>query len=1006
MKRWVLNMLSCKIQISRSFVTFLFILFSFNAFSQSQIKFSENKGQWENNILFRAQLDGGALFLENNCFTYSFYEKEKLRALHHSVQTQKNKQDNIRSHSFKMHFKGAKAPETVSAKQRSKNYSNYFIGSQLEKWASHVYDYSTIYYRNIYTGIDLEVTGTINSIKYNFILAPFSSIDAICMKYEGISSITVDNGELKITTPLTSFYEKKPYAYQEIKGERIEIPCSFVLQNSEVRFSVEKNYNPAYPLIIDPILIFCSYSGSLADNFGMTATYDNRGNLYAGGTTFNQGYPVTIGAFDTTFNFPADTAITDVVISKFDSAGSNLIYSTYLGGGNGTEIVSSLIVNSANELMLLGTTGSSDFPVTSNAFDTTFNGGSFLYYIENGTKYIAGTDIYLAKLSSDGSQLLASTFVGGSQNDGVNSSSMLAFNYGDYYRGEIQTDSLDNFYVASCTYSSDFPVTPGSFQQLSGGGLDGCIFKMSPDLSTMLWCSYIGGSADDCAYSLTLDDSLNVFTDGGTASVNFPVTPGVISPAFLGVTDGFVSKIKFDGSSILKSTFIGTPAYDQSYFIQYYKTGSVYIYGQSLGNFPVSPGAYSNPNSKQFIAKLNDDLTVIQKSTVFGNGNGTINLSPSAFLIDSCENICCSGWGGNILTGAPTFNMPLTPNAIQPSNPDGFNFYFIVFSQDFRSLLYASYFGGNISQEHVDGGTSRFDRNGVVYQAVCAGCGSNSDLPTTPGAWSNTNNSNNCNMGVIKFNLELTAASASVQASPSDSGCSQFTVKFLSTITSVGATSFYWDFGDGSFDTVNTSPTHTYNNPGTYLATLYAFGTCKSDTVVLSIVVDTTTTASFSYSKAPCDPSVYFSNNSINASSYLWNFGDGDTSLLENPKHSYSSSGNYVVTLITNPNDICPDTLIQSIPYTDIDTTGISIPNVFSPNGDNLNDLFEIKGLGDCHPFELKIYNRWGKLLFETTDPAMFWDGKVENKTAEEGIYYYVLTTDAGDFHGTVTLMK
>src|SRR6185436_360501 len=178
-----------------------------------------------------------------------------------------------------------------------------------------------------------------------------------------------ENGSLKIETPLTTIVESKPYAYQEINGTRVTVPCHFVVNDKEVTFSLPSTYRSDLPLVIDPTLIFCSYSGSLADNFGMTATYDNQGNFYAGGTAFAQGYPITSSAFDTTYNGIVQPSRTDVVITKYNSTGTNLIYSTYLGGAVSTEIISSIIVNSSNQLMILGTTGSSDFPVTSNAFD-------------------------------------------------------------------------------------------------------------------------------------------------------------------------------------------------------------------------------------------------------------------------------------------------------------------------------------------------------------------------------------------------------------------------------------------------------------------------------------------------------------------------------------------------------------------------------------------------------------------------------------------------------------
>ena len=132
---------------------------------------------------------------------------------------------------------------------------------------------------------------------------------------------------------------------------------------------------------------------------------------------------------------------------------------------------------------------------------------------------------------------------------------------------------------------------------------------------------------------------------------------------------------------------------------------------------PITSGVYSNANSKQFIQQLNSQLNTLLASTVFGNGNGAINISPSAFSVDCAGNIYISGWGGNIIFLNPTTGMPLTSNAIQ-STTDAYNFYLMVLGPNMNSLLFGSYFGGALSHEHVDGGTSRFDKRGIIYQSV------------------------------------------------------------------------------------------------------------------------------------------------------------------------------------------------------------------------------------------------------------------------------------------------
>ncbi len=894
---------------------------------QNIIKFTENKNQWDKKVLYRAQVDGGVLFLEKNCFTYNFYDKETLRKNHigkappillegeenqrtsqtgsltGSISSPSRRLGAIRSHAFRMTFVGSSKAADVSGKQVTADYCNFFIGQDKNKWAGNVKNYKEVNYQNIYDGIELQILGLQNSLKYNFIAAPHADTKDIKLFYEGLESIEIQNGALLLKTSLNEISEQKPFAYQWILGKQVEVPCEFVLKNTTVSFRFPHGYDKNKELIIDPILVFAASSGSTADNFGMTATYDAQGCLYAGGTCFSQGYPVTLGAFDETYNGISQSGRTDVIITKYDPSGTFMQYSTYLGGSVSTEIVSSLIVNSQNELMLFGATGSSDFPVTAGAYDVTFNGGSLLSFPMNGTEYDNGTDLYVSRFNSTGTSLLASTFVGGSQNDGVNNSSTLAYNYGDYYRGEIQVDNSGNCYIASYTYSSDFPTTAGCAQPNAGGGLDGVVFKMNAGLSALTWSTYLGGSADDGCYALTLDNLQNVYTTGGTSSSNFPATAGTLSTVYNGgSTDGFVTKIKNNGSAVLKSTFVGTNAYDQSFLIQFDNDFDLYIIGQTEGVMPVSAGVYSNPNSKQFIWKMDSTLSTPLFKTIFGNGSGQVNISPSAFLVDGCGNIYVCGWGGNILTGIPTTNMPITANALQ-SSTDGFNFYLFVLSPDAASLLYATYFGGAQSREHVDGGTSRFDKKGIVYQAVCSGCGGYDDFPVTPGAWPNTgsnvNHAYNCNEGVFKFDFQASGVSAELVAVPNDTICTGTSVNFNNTSTN--AFNYIWNFGDGSSNSTIVSPSHVYSAAGNFDVKLIAIdssGCILSDTADLSVVVLPPPSVNLGSDIVLCQSPNISLDAGASGSSYLWSTGATAQTITA------AAAGTYWV---SKSNGICSD---------------------------------------------------------------------------------------------------
>lgn len=735
--------------------------------------FLENGGQWPSHVRYRADVPGGKIWLEEKGILYQFLDLSGLHRIHdeHS----ENYNDTlIRQHLLFAEFVDADTTFTCEHLYPTENYYNFFIGSE-DKWASNLHGYNQIEYKNIYPGTSLLFLEKNGQLKYEFRLQPGADPSQIKIAYHGHEKIFLSrDGEIHVKTSLGEIIEQKPYAYQIKNGKIITVPCEFVLKENQVSF-VCKNYDPSLELVIDPVLIFATYSGSITDNFGMTATYAYDGKAYSGGTIYGNAYPTPAPAYDDVSNFTgpssASYGITDVFISKYAQDGTNMIWTSFLGGGDntqGTETVHSLICDTSNNIYLYGATSSTDFP-TQNAYQPGHAGGTMnSNYYYNGVYYTnQGTDIYVSKLSSDGMSLLGSTYVGGSGNDGINyriaggiynsvaSYDSLTSNYGDQFRGEIMLDSMNNILIASSTRSTNFPVM-NAFQPAIGGQQDGVVFKLSADFSSLMWSSYFGGTANDACYSIKIDSSYNVVFAGGTSSSNIPGAAGGLNPAYLGgKTDGFVAKITPDGTTLVQSTYIGTNVYDQTIFVEIDRWDNVYIVGVTNGTMLVTSGVYSNPNSGQYIQKLNPSLTSVTYATVFGNGSGAPNISPSAFLVDVCGNVYVSGWGANILQPVPLSGMPVTSDAFQNTPPDGFDFYLFVLERDAASLLYASYLGGNQAHEHVDGGTSRFDKYGIVYQSVCGGCGGYSDFPTTTGAWSNNNLSSNCNNILFKFDFEI-----------------------------------------------------------------------------------------------------------------------------------------------------------------------------------------------------------------------------------------------------------
>jgi len=922
------------------FFTFCcFIAFSFASANNSDMRFIENIGQWNNNIQFNTRLNQGNIYFEKHCFTFVLIERKN-----HSKDSHNHSTDIKNGHHFKIHFKGANENIHFTYSGKSEHYYNYFLGNDKSKWKSHVHEYESITYRNLYNGIDMAVYGDKQNMKYEYYVAPNANPNLIQVKYEGVDDIQLKNNNLYYNTSVTEIIELAPYAYQIINGDTIKIACNYQLNknNNVVSFSFPNSYDKRYELVIDPTLIFSRLSNSTSDNFGFTATYDDQGRAYAGGIVFGaQGqYPTTTGAFDETYNGGVRELGTffnqaiDIGISCYNASTGALIYGTYIGGSN-NEIPNSMIVNNIGELVVLGTTGSSNFPINGlNIYDDSFNNGVTYNFSNNGVYFSNGSDIVVFKLSSNGNALTASTFIGGSGNDGLNDDlnsqteydgTDLHFNYGDGFRGEVIVDEDDNIYVASSTNSSDFPTVGTASSQ--NGVQDAVTFKLNSTMSNLIYSRYIGGSNDDAAYSLKIDNNNNVFVVGGTKSNDFPIVGNTININYQnGVSDGYICKLDNVTGNILASTFIGTNSYDQVYFVDLDESDNVYVVGQTLGNYPVFSSLYSNTNGKQFIHKLNNDLNSTIYSTVFGSGGNNIDLSPTAFLVDICERVYVSGWGGNTNenrnpnnTNSFISGMPTTSNAFK-QNTDGSDFYFFVLNKNASGILYGTYFGGN-ADEHVDGGTSRFNDQGIVYQAICAACGGET-FQTSPGFSSNSS-STNCNLGIMKFNIDLPITLVDINAFPTYTGCIPLTVNFESILNDVST--FEWDFGDGSVSSLP-NPTYTYTDTGVFNVRLIGSdpNSCnEADTAYLNVYAsdDTITTNQIDSFYVNCDDySIYVKAPLNSTSTYNWHMGDGTIYIDAGNEitHQYSDGNVYEIILHVEDTTKCDangyDTLIIDLP--------------------------------------------------------------------------------------------
>jgi gliding motility-associated-like protein len=948
-------------------------------------EFVENKGQWDERVKFRSEIPNGAFFLRANGFTVLQHHPDDMRAFNdrsHGMLTEGSKSGDpekdghqiretksvtaanttlvMRSHAYSVQFLNASPNPTILPDKIQSHYNNYILGDDPSRWAGDVRIFGGVTYKEIYPGIDLRYYGEGGYLKYDLIIHPGANTGQIAMKYVGADELRLTKAnELIVRTSTGENKEMRPYAYQYINGAgRKTVDCKFVLEEGNIiRFRV-KDRDPNATLIIDPLVIFSTFSGG-PNNYGFTATPGPDGSLFAGGIIFSSGFPTSTGAFQRNFQGPFGDGGTDMIIIKFNATGTQRVYSTYLGGSS-NDFPHSLFCDPLGQLVVMGRSYSTNFPATVPAVGTGL-----------------GCNIVVSKLNAGGSALIGSMKIGGTGNDGVNivdnynagslTQTSLLQNYGDESRSEVVMDNAGNIYVAGNTSSTDFPVTAGAYQRTKGTGQDGVVIKINPNCNALLWATYLGGNGNDGSYVLEINPITgNIFVAGATASNNFPVNPaGVIQSTFGGGNgDGYVAILSNDGSTLLRATYLGTNNLDIVYGIKFDKLGFPYVMGTTRGTWPVvNAQPIGAANSKQFVSKLKPDLSAFEFSTVFGNGSPKPSMSPVAFLVDRCENMYISGWGGWISNRSDPFdmgsiaNMPLSTNAFKRVT-DNRDFYFIVIRKNASGLEFGSYFGQDGGEgEHVDGGTSRFDAQGVIYQAICANCFGGSQIPllppgfpVTPGVVGPVNGSgiNGCNLAAIKILFDFAGVNASPQAyfngKRSFSGCFPGTIEFRDSVKN--AKSYEWNFGDGSPVVSTTLPTvnYDYRSPGVYNVRLIAIdsNTCNiRDTAYLTINIRTDK-ANLGFTSAklpPCESLAYSFNNTSQApagrpfgsNSFIWNFGDGSriTAGAGPVTHTYTAPGTYRVWLVLNDTLYCnhPDSIEAEIRITPNTVARFEVPD-------------------------------------------------------------------------------
>ncbi len=655
------------------------------AYSKIPLSFVANHGQADKKVKFTSRGSGYSLALAPTTFTLAVADPAN-----------KNKESRFQSRAaaslLQATLLGGNAAANLTGLERLITRTNYLIGSDPRKWRTNVPNYAKVKYSGVYPGVDLVFYGNQNLLEYDFIVSPGADPGVIALAFDGITDMRVDEkGDLILRMDAGEIRQSRPVVYQQINDARRIIPASYLIKGKkQIAFQIA-NYDRSKPLVIDPTLAFSTYLGGSGNDRGDSIAVDSAGNAYITGNTLSTDFPVTPGAFQTV---KAGIAESDAFVTKMNSTGTALIYSTYFGGSD-RDAGNDIAVDGAGNAYVTGLSGSGDLPTTPGAFRTTPVGSDEF-------------EAFAMKLNAAGTALVYSTYLG------------------PIIGISIAVDSAGNAYIAGQA-NGDYPTTPGAFQTVPGGSSDGFVTKLNSTGTALIYSSFLGGSGFDVAIEIAIDSGGNAYVSG-QAGPGFPVTPGAFQTSFGGNIDGFVTKLNATGTALVYSTFLGGSNTDTANGIAVNPAGNAYVSGVSNSlNYPTTAGAFQTVNAgglEAFVTELSTAGDALVYSTYLG-GNGSdfgfdiaLDLAGNASVIGSTESS----------------NFPTTPDAIQSGNA-GFSDVFITrFNATGTGLVFSTYLGGG----GFDSGSSiAVDAAGSIYLTGSTGVGltGSADFPTTPGAF-------------------------------------------------------------------------------------------------------------------------------------------------------------------------------------------------------------------------------------------------------------------------------
>jgi hypothetical protein len=625
-----------------------------NNFASTPVAFSENQGQWNSEVLYRSTLNGSTVWFTRDAVVYQISRvagrSDRSQLIEDGLAPAEMYRltESLEHITLKVSLVGGAANPTVSGEELLDYRCNYLRGDKPLAWFTNVASYRAVRYENVYPGIDLRYYGDGSTIEYDLIVSPGANPDKIEIEYDGAMSLEITpDGELAIASAWGTVVEERPYLYQEIDGRRRTIAGRFVLRSANsFGFEIGGDYDPNTILIIDPVLRYSTYLGGGDTDAAKTIAVNSTGNCFVGGETASDDFPT---------HLPYQVSRSgsrDVFVTKFDSLGTGLVYSTYIGG-TGLERCFGIAVNDAGEVFLTGETWSTDFP-TKNAFQATPGGGS---------------DAYVVRLGADGDTLIYATYIGGSGSD--------------YGRG-IALASNNFACVAGETGSNDFPLQDALYDSFNGGATDAYLLQIDSTGGSLAYSTYLGGSGDDYAMGVAVDGDDNAYAAGYTLSTDFP-TVGAIEFDD-GSSDVFVSKINADGSLLLYSTYLGGDSQDYGTAIAVDDSAQAYVTGYTWSDDYPMAYPYQATRAGNFdavVTRLNAAGSALDFSTYIG---GSGEDQGQSIAVGPDHKAYVAGYSRST-------NFP-TEQAVQDANAGGADVFMVRFDDDGTNLDYSTYMGG------------------------------------------------------------------------------------------------------------------------------------------------------------------------------------------------------------------------------------------------------------------------------------------------------------------------